>query len=205
MQNSESRIDKGFYVDMFLAISNMEGIQPRNELDLMQRHEERLLQLGPVLERVHGEFLEMMIDRIFDQIIAAGILPPPPQELGDQQLDVQFISSLALAQRAAATANIERTAAFVTQFSQIPGLESTVDKFDADQAIDEYAAALGAPPKIVRSDDKVQEIRDERAQKQAEAEQMQMMQQAAAMAKDVGGAAAGLGAGANQGVQAAAA
>ncbi len=93
----ERRIDEAFYVDMFLAITNMEGIQPKNQLELMQRNEERLLQLGPVLERIHGEFLDGLIDRTFDQMVEGNLLPPAPPEIQGKRLKVNYISSLAQA------------------------------------------------------------------------------------------------------------
>src|SRR3546814_5846196 len=60
---------------------------------LMQRNEERLLQLGPVLERLHGEFLDQLINRTFNQCVRAGILPEAPAELAGQSLKVNYIRS----------------------------------------------------------------------------------------------------------------
>ena len=65
IDKTERRIQDSFYLDLFFAITNMEGIQPKNQLELAQRNEERLLQLGPVLEQLHGEFLDKLIDRTF--------------------------------------------------------------------------------------------------------------------------------------------
>ena len=81
----------------------MQGIQPRNEEELLQRNEERLLQLGPPLERVHGEFLSRMVTRTFNQAVNAGIIPPAPEIIQRRNLEVRFISSLAMAQRSVAT------------------------------------------------------------------------------------------------------
>jgi len=177
----ENRIDKAFYVDLFLAITNMEGIQPRNQLDLMQRNEERLLQLGPVLERLQSELLAPIINRTFGQAVKAGILPPAPPELQGQPLRIRYISTLAMAQRAVATGGIERVASYVT------GLSGTfvdiIDKFDAEQSVDEYAKAIGAPPTIIVSDDIVAAKRQQRAEERQQQEAMQQMQQAANITK----------------------
>lgn len=160
----ERRIETAFYVDMFLAISNMEGIQPRNQLDLTQRNEERLIQLGPVLERIHGEFLERLIDRTFSQALRAGIVSPPPQELLGQELRVKFISTLAMAQKAVAVAEIERFAGYVG--SLVAFAPDAVDKFDYDQSMDEYGLAIGVPPHIIVPDEEVLAKRQQRAQAQ---------------------------------------
>lgn len=182
----ERRISTAYFTDLFNAITNMEGIQPRNQQEILQRNEERLLQLGPVLERVHGEFLARLIDRTFNQAVRAELVSPAPEELQGQELDIRFISSLAMAQRAVAIGGIERLATFVSGLAG-GGFEQALDKFDADQAVDEFANAIGVPPKIVVPDEEVAEIR---AQKQAQ-QQAMMAQQAAA---DLGPIAAEMGA-----------
>lgn len=178
----EKRIDRAFYVDMFLAISNMDGIQPRNEFELSQRNQERLLQIGPALEQFHGEFLNRLIDRTFDQLVKANVLPPPPQELQGSPLKVTYISTLAMAQRAVATGGIDRLSAFVGGLAKI-GYEGALDKFDADQAIDEYANVIGVPPRLVVPDDIVAQRRAERQKQQQAMMAAEMAQSAANTAK----------------------
>ena len=174
IQAVEFRIDTAFFADLFNAITNMQGIQPRNEEELLQRQEERLLQLGPPLERIHGEFLSRMIPRAFNQAANAGIIPPAPEVIQNRQLEVRFISSLAMAQRSVATGGIERLARFAGGLAEVwPGAP---DKFDADQAIDEFGQAIGVPARIVVPDENVARKREAEAQK---AEQMQMAEMVA--------------------------
>jgi hypothetical protein len=178
----ERRIENAFFNDLFLAISNMEGIQPRNQLDLSQRNEERLIQLGPVLERIHGEFLEHMIDRLFIQSLNANILPPPPPAIQGSALRIRFISTLAMAQRAVVVQDIERLTQFIGVVAQ-SGKPEVLDKYDADQAVDEYGRAIGIPPRVVKSDDVVAEIRQQRAEQQAQQQQMERAAATVEMAK----------------------
>jgi hypothetical protein len=176
----ERRINTAFFVDLFMAITNMEGIQPRNEFELAQRNQERLLHLGPPLERLHGEFLAKVVENIFLQLVEADALPAdPPLELQGQALKLRFVSSLAMAQRAVATGAIERTFAFAGGLAG-QGWPEALQKLDPLQAVDEYAMINGAVPTIVVSDDVVAERMA--AQQQAQARQMQM-QMAGAMAK----------------------
>jgi len=181
MDAVERRIANAFFVDLFLAISNMEGIQPRNQLDLSQRNEERLVQLGPVLERLHGEFLNAMVDRCFEQAAKAEILPPAPEVLQGSPLKIRFISTLAMAQRSIVTSDIERLSSFVVGLAEAN--PTVLDKVDFDQSVDEYSRAIGIPPKMVRDDQVVAEIREQRAQEQQRAQQMAMAQQIAETAK----------------------
>ena len=184
MDAVEKRINNAFFVDLFLAISQMEGIQPRNQLDLMQRNEERLVQLGPVLERIHGEFLSLMVDRVFDQAAAAEILPDAPPALEGSPLRVRFISTLAMAQRAVVTSDIERITAF-TGGLVTGGAVDAWDKLDTDQTIDEYGRALGVPPKVIRNDEDVAALRQQRAEQQQQQALLDQAAQVAGAASDM--------------------
>lgn len=193
---SERRINEAFFVDLFLAITDMQGVQPRNQLELSQRNSERLLMLGPPLERIQLELLSKIIDRQFNQIIRADILPEPPPELQGQAIGIRYISALAMAQRSVEVATIERAAAFVGGLAQID--EQVVDKFNADEAFEKYTQMTGTVPSIVVSDEDVQAIREQRAavqQAQVEAElqksQADTAQAGAAAAKDVAEASGG--------------
>ena len=187
MEAVERRIDEAFFVDMFMAISSMEGIQPRNQMDLIHRNEERLLQLGPVLERLHGEFLDKVIDRLFNQALKADILPPIPAALAAQPLRINYVSSLAMAQRAVATQSIDRVAAFAAGLLS-SGFEQVREKVDAENALDEYARAVGAPPSILVAADVLAERRAAQAQQVQEQQAMEQMQQGAQIAQTAAGA-----------------
>lgn len=141
--------------------------------EVAERHEEKLLMLGPVLERMHNEILDPMIEATFARMVEAGIVPPPPQELQGMDLNVEFVSMLAQAQRAIATNSVDR---FVGNLGAVAGFKPDVlDKFDADRWADAYADMLGIDPELIVSGDKVALIRQARAeaaQQQAMAEQM---------------------------------
>lgn len=158
---------EAFYADLFFAITEMDGVQPRNKEELFLRNEEKLTQLGPVVERVNVEKLEVVIDRAFSILLRYGQLPPAPKELQGQPLRVDFISTLAQAQRAARLGDIQKAAQFV---GFLAGLyPDAADKFDPDQAIDEFSTGAGTPPSIIRTDEVVAKMREQRAaQLQAE-------------------------------------
>lgn len=161
----DRRVNELFYADLFMAISQMEGVQPRNEQELLYRNEEKLTQLGPVVDRVNIEKLEGDIDRAYTIRKNLGLSRPVPPELEGKPLRIEFKSILSLAQKAAENSAIERAARFV---GFVAGLfpDSTL-KFDAEQAIDEYAAGLGTSPRIIRSDEMVAELKQKMQQQQA--------------------------------------
>lgn len=181
IRETQDRINRGFYADLFLMLANMEGIQPRNVMEIAERKEEKLLALGPVLENVYNGQLEPTIDRTYIILNERGELPQPPRELVNQDLKVEYISMLAQAQKAVATGAIERLFGFVGQLAAVK--PEVLDKVDADEAVDQYSDALGVSPKIVIPDNKVADIRGARAQRQKQAENAEMMAQMAPAAK----------------------
>lgn len=183
----EQRINENFFVDLFLAISSMQGIQPKNQLELSQRNEERLLQLGPVLEQFHGEFLVPLIARTFNQMVRTNQIPIPPPELQNQPLQVNFVSMLALAQRSVEVATIERFAGFVGNVSSV--YPEARDKVDTNELVDQYATLTGVIPSIVRDNQTVQAIQQQRAEAQAAALQAEQAQKLAQAGQSAAGAA----------------
>lgn len=184
----QDRINRGFYADLFLMLANMEGVQPRTTVEIAERKEEKLLALGPVLENIYSGQLEPVIDRTFAIMNRRNELPPAPPELQGQDLKIEYTSILAQAQKAVATGSLERGVGFIGQIAAVK--PDVLDKWDADQTIDEYWDMIGAPPSTLVPDDKVAEIRASRAKKQAQAEQAEALATTAPALKDGADAAA---------------
>lgn len=183
IQDVRERIRSSYYADLFMMLANdkRSGV---TATEVAERHEEKLLMLGPVLERLHNELLSPMIDTAFDYAVKAGILPEPPPELEGMELKVEFISVLAQAQRAVAAQGVDRLLGTV---GQLAGLKPEVlDKIDFDQVIDDYAEMYGVNPEIVIADNKVAELRAQRAQEMAAAQQAAAMPQLVESAKTAG-------------------
>lgn len=185
---TRQRIERAFYADLFLMLTNMEGIQPRNQFEIAERKEEKLLALGPVLENIYGGQLGPVIDRTYNIMVRRNMLPPPPEELQGQELKVEYISILAQAQKAVSTGAIERGFAFVGQVAAVR--PDVLDKLNADEAVDEYFDAIGVPPSLIVPDDEVAKSREARAQKQQMAEGAAMAAEIAPAAKAGADAAA---------------
>jgi hypothetical protein len=169
MRDCQGRIRSVFYADLFQLLTQGDP-RDRTAREIQELHEEKLLMLGPVLERLNTELLDGLIDRTFAIMLRQGLLEDPPEELQGQPLRVEYISILASAQRMVGTSGIERLASFATSIA--PAQPDILDKVDFDQAVDEYANMLGVPPRLVRPDDAVAALR----------KQKQAMQQAAATA-----------------------
>ena len=168
----QHRIDSAFYKDLFLMLATSDRRQITAR-EIEERHEEKLLMLGPVLERLHDELLNPLIDRTFNLMARAGILPVPPEEMRDQDIKVEYISMMAQAQKAVGAATIERTIAFAGNLVAV--FPEIRHKVDAMAAVDEYAEMNGAPPNIIIPTKDAKMAADEEAKNM---QRMAMMQQA---------------------------
>ena len=188
IRESERRISRGFYEDLFLMLSQSDRRQITAR-EVEERHEEKLLMLGPVIERVEDEGLDIIIDRTYNIADRGGLIPPAPEELQGANLKVEYISILAQAQKAVATNGIERLVGFVGQVAQAQlaaGQEPTaLDKFDVDQSVDDYAEALGTSPKLVRSKDSVEELRGDREEQRMQQQRAESIASSAQVGKDL--------------------
>jgi hypothetical protein len=179
------RINSCFYADLFLMISQDNRATPATATEIAERHEEKLLMLGPVLERLHNELLSPKIDMTFQMMADAGILPPPPPELEGADLNVEFVSTLAQAQKMVGIGSLDRYLVTVGNLAAGSGDASVWDKVNKDEAVDRYADMLGIDPSVTVGDDQVQEIRQQRAQVQAMQQRAAAIPAAAAAAKDL--------------------
>ena len=182
IDKAENRIQRAFYEDLFLMLANTDRRQITAR-EVAEKHEEKLLMLGPVLERLHDELLDPLIDRTFNILQEAGVLPPPPPELQDRELNVEYVSVLAQAQRMVATGALERLTGFTGQLATI--WPEARHKVDASQAVDVYANALGVDPSVVRGDDEAEAMAAAEARAAAQAQAMAQGQVMADTAKTV--------------------
>lgn len=178
--NVENRVQRAFYEDLFLMLAQTDRRQITAR-EVAEKHEEKLLMLGPVLERLHTELLDPLIDRTFNILQANGVLPLPPPELQNRDLNVEYVSVLAQAQRLVATGAVDRLVGFTSQVAAV--WPEARHKVNASRAIDEYAESLGVDPSIINSDDEVNAMAQAEARAAQQAQAMVVAQQGADMAK----------------------
>ncbi len=184
----QQRIGRVLFNDLFLMISNLNTVRSATEIDA--RKEEKLIQLGPVLERNDTEGLDPDINRIFRICARRGLFPPVPPQLHGVPIKVSYISVLADEQRATSTAAIERLVQFVGGIAAAD--PAALDMVDFDAAIQRYSDLLHVPPNLVRDAQQVKGLRAARAKQQAAQATMQTSMAAAQGAQtlsntDVGG------------------
>jgi hypothetical protein len=170
----QARIRVCFFNDLFKMLADLPAVERRTAEEVAGLREEKLVLLGPVIERLQNEGLSPRIRRIFAIMQRRGLLPPPPPSLTGVPVQIEYVSMLALAQRAAATAGIERTYAFAGSIAAAK--PEVLDNLDEDETINYYAELMGVPPKLVRDPKVVMQIRQNRAQQQQAAAMAQLTQ-----------------------------
>jgi hypothetical protein len=178
-------IRRAFFEDLFLMLASNPNLDQvsKTAREIEERHEEKLLALGPVLEQLNQDALDPLIDRTFAVMNRRGYIPPPTSELEGSDLKVEYLSIMSQAQKMIGLGGLERTLLFVTNAAQVN--PQIVDKFDFDQAVDEYAEMTGVPPRIVVPDEMVNAIRQKRAAAQEAAQQATTMKDASTAAKNL--------------------
>jgi hypothetical protein len=175
------RINAAFFVDMFQMISSQQRIQPETAREIQEKHEEKLLILGPVLERNQNELLDPLIDNAFMIAMQEGRFPEPPEEMQGQEINIEYISMLAQAQKAVGIGSLDRIVGTIGQMAAVR--PEVLDKLNADEIIDEYSNMLGIAPHLIVANEDVAIIRQDRAAAQAQAEQAAAIPEMANTAK----------------------
>lgn len=181
----EQRISETFFEDLFLMIATTVDRQVTAR-EIEERHQEKLLMLGPVLESISDELLDPAIDRVVGIMRRTGNLPEAPEELVGVDFKVEYTSILAQAQRAIQTVAIEQGVNFTAATAQF--LPEALDRLNADGVLDAYFERIGMPPEAVRSVRDADARRAGRAQQEAQAQQMAMLSEAAKASRDAASA-----------------
>lgn len=171
------RIEKGFFNDVILMLSTNPGDR-RTAYEVAQLMAERLQVLGPVIENIITESLKPKLKRIFGIIKRRNMLPAPPDSIKDMELDVEFISMLALAQKGSATGGLERLASLIGNMSAV--FPEAKNKLNVNNFIDTMNNLLDNPQSVLYSNDEVAKIMEAQNQQM---EQEKSKQDVAGMAQ----------------------
>lgn len=184
IQMVSERIKDALFVKLFMAISQMEGVQPRNELELTKRDLERLQELGPVIDLAEKE-IDAILIRVINIIIRRKLVAPMPPSLQRTPLKIVYTSILRLAQRAAESVSMKdvfQTAGVMSSAAKAAGVPDPLRTINLDKALRHYADLNGFPGTLFFTNQEVQEhdqIRTEEMQKAQAPQQIQPMVDAA--------------------------
>ncbi|HDP6836783.1 portal protein [Escherichia coli] len=180
IQDTRQIINSAYFVDLFMMLQNINTRSMPVEA-VIEMKEEKLLMLGPVLERLNDECLNPLIDRTFSIMARKNLLPPPPDVLQGMPLRIEYISVMAQAQKSIGLSSLSSTVGFIDQLAQAK--PEALDKLNVDQAIDAFAEMSGVSPTVIVPQEQVEQVREQRAQQQQQQQMVAMGMAAAQGAK----------------------
>ena len=149
-----ARIKNIFHNDLFDMISQLSTVRSATEIDA--RREEKLVLLGSVLERFENEALDPAINRIYQIMDRAGLIPEPPEEIAGAQLQIQYVSILSTAQQAVAAIPTERFLGMIGQVSGAAPIALQLPNWD--RLLRNYADAIGVKARDLNTPEQVEAL-----------------------------------------------
>ena len=167
-----------FYVNQLM----MQDGPQMTATEVIQRNEEKMRLLGPVLGRLQSELLKPLIDRVFSILLRNNMLPQAPEFLSGKDIEIEYVSPLAKAQKSSELQSIMRA---IEILGSLANVAPVFDYVNFDNLVKHLADIVGVPQKILKSQSQVNAERQEAQQKQQEMQQMQQVQQLAKAGGDV--------------------
>ena len=171
-------IRSAFYVDQLMT-----GQGPQQTAtEIIARTEEKNRILAPITGRLTAELLQPLITRVYNIMERQRLLPVPPEFMQGGDIEIEYVSPLAQAQRQGDVQSIVR---LLEMMQPLMGITPDIlDYIDNNGLAKHVFKVLGIPATVVRGVQEVQELRDERQiQQQQQAEMAEAMQTAEAAGK----------------------
>lgn len=173
-----------FYNDLFAMILETSERQ-RTATEINELKEEKMVLLSPLLEQVHIA-LKQIHDWLFYEEVRTGIIPEIPEELENQEIEIEFVSTLAQAMKVQNISSMERFSSFVANMAA--SLDPILaKKINGEKMIDAYADYANIDPSQVTPSEEIAQIRAAMEEKQQQQEQMAALTQGTQMVKNMGG------------------
>jgi len=177
-QQRRDSIRAVFYVNQLM----MQDGPQMTATEVIQRNEEKMRLLGPVLGRLQSELLKPLIDRVFAILLRNNMLPAAPEFLSGRDIEIEYVSPLAKAQKSTELQSIMRA---VEILGSLANVAPVFDYINFDNLVKHLADIVGVPQKILKTQSQVNAERQQAAQQQEQMQQMQQLQQVAKAGGDI--------------------
>jgi len=177
-QQRRDAIRAVFYVNQLM----MQDGPQMTATEVIQRNEEKMRLLGPVLGRLQSELLKPLIDRVFNILLRNNMLPQAPEFLSGRDIEIEYVSPLAKAQKSSELQSIMRA---IEILGSLANVAPVFDYVNFDNLVKHLADIVGVPQKILKSQSQVNAERQQAQQQQQEMQQMQQVQQLAKAGGDI--------------------
>lgn len=184
IETTQARINGAFMTNFFLALSSDYRNQRATAREVEEIHDEKIAMVGPLLEQLDWEQSDPLVVTYFLKMLQQGKIPPPPQELFDEEIKVEYSSIMNQAQKSIGVRTSERFMSFTSQLAPI--YPQIVNKMKIEEWVEEYADSLGVSPKVTNSKEEFEQIEAAQRQKIEQARALEATQMASDSAKNLG-------------------
>ena len=164
MNDLRERIKSAYFIDQMQL---QQGPQ-MTATEVLQRTEENLRLMGPVLGRQLFEFARPTLSRVFDIMMRKKKFPEPPEALQGQDFEFNFTSQIVRAQKLNQSQNLLR--AIESAGPLIEADPSVLDNINSDEALRHIIKLHGLPQQFLRSQEEIEGLREQRAEAQEKEE-----------------------------------
>lgn len=158
MEDRRARVRAAYYIDQ---LKLQQGGPMMTATEVLQRTEEAMRLLGPMLGRMQVEFLRPLIDRLYDIMDKAGRIPVPPEVLQGKRIEVKYSSLMAKSQRVNEGQSVLRLVQAAAPFLQMDAGATAI--FESEEIIRFLAYTFGVPHEALRSRKAMQSMREQQA------------------------------------------
>ena len=178
LQATRGDINDAFMVNFFLSVTQRaDKGQVPTATEVNEIAGERNFLLSPILINQQIDGFQALFNRLFEMKMRRGEIPPLPPGLEGQEFKAVYTSPLVLGQRAQQTDEMLRMYADIGLIAPIA--PEVLDNIDHDEAVRRMLNQRGFPQIAIRTEEDRDEIRNNRAEAQAEASQAQTLMEAA--------------------------
>lgn len=173
-----------FYNDLFAMILNT-AERSRTATEVNELKEEKMVLLSPLLQQIHNG-LNQVMDWVFSECVRLNILPEPPSEIMGANMDIEFVSTLAQAQKAVKISAMERFTTFTVNLAQSldPALKM---KLNANKIIDDYADYANISPEQIIPTKEVEKLKQKEQERENQKQAIEQVKEGSEIIKNIAG------------------
>jgi hypothetical protein len=148
-------IRQAWSVNLFALLAEKKNM---TATEVLERVEEKLVLLGPMLSRLQAEWFNPMITRTLGILMRSGRIPEPPSGLED--FEIEYMGKLAIALKLAEIKNLRAVFEYIAPIVSVS--PEAMDTFATDTIVKGICHRMGIPKEWLNTKDAIETIREER-------------------------------------------
>ena len=184
IEKLKESIKETFYNDLFSMILNT-AERTRTATEVNELKEEKMVLLSPLLQQIHNG-LTSVINWVFEECIEMNILPEPPIEIMGANMEIEFVSTLAQAQKAVKITAMERFTTFTLNLAQAVNPALT-NKLNVHKIIDDYADFTNISPEQLVPTETVEKLQNKKDEQENQNAMLEKLKSGSEIIKNIAG------------------